>query len=193
MPATLAHAPYGTIVGPNGQVLACPRWAPAPDVIDARLEALKRNFFLVRIAGSDGLGELWRCRRCRGKHPYLSLNCVERPFSGLDQVLYVIWQQAGDLAAVKSVSPEQAARHNAGRAIARQVVDDIPDLATSHPEMARRRALDGRMAAFDLDVGGLVVGRAEPIPPTLAQRYLDRINALRQSGGKLAIDGLEIN
>jgi hypothetical protein len=155
-----------------------------------RLRQMANRFFLVRIAGNDGLGELWRCGRCKGKHPYLTASCVERPFNGLDQVLYVLWQQAGDLAAVRSLDPRQRARRDAGAVIARQVVNDIPDLATAHPEMARRMARAERLAAFDVSVGGVVLGRAEQIPKTLAQRLLDRVNANRPEAGRLRVEGL---
>lgn len=186
-------APYGTIISPDGQTIACPRWAPSPDVLAERQRHLSTLYFLVRIAGNDGVGELWRCKRCRGKHPYLSLNCVERPFHGLDQVLYVMWQQAGDLASVRSLSPSEAARRDAGTAIARQVVDTIPDLATTHPEMARRVAQQAGLSKFDVAVGGISLGVAEQIPVTLAQRLLDRINTNRPSRGKLSVGNLEVH
>jgi hypothetical protein len=182
---------YGTVILPDGREIACPRWAPSPDVIAEREKAMLGAFFLVRIAGNDGLGELWRCRRCRGRHVYLTASCVERPFSGLDQVLYVIWQQAGDLAAVRQLSPHQAELRDVGTAIARQVVDALPDLATAHPDWAQRRARQNVLAAYDLEVSGVVLGRAEQIPRTLAQRLLDKVNTLRQSDGKLVVDGLE--
>jgi hypothetical protein len=118
------------------------------------------------------------------------LDCHERPFSGLDQVLYVMWRQAGDLAAVKSLDPTQQRRHDAGLAIAREVVGAVPDLAEHHPEMARSMARQTGMTPLDLEVGGVVVGRAEPIPRTLAQRLLDRINANRPIDGRLQVEGL---
>jgi hypothetical protein len=182
-------APYGTILGPDGQTIACPRWAPSPEIVDARIAAMKRSYFLVRIAGNDGIGELARCASrkggCGGRHPYLTRNCVERPFHGLDQVLYVMWQQAGDLAAVKSLSPADAARHNAG-----QIVDDVPDLATMHPEWARQMGKQAALERFDVAVGGVTLGTAEQIPRTLAQRLLDRINQNRPIDGRLQIEGL---
>lgn len=190
---TSAPARYGTILLPDGREIACPRWAPSSDVVAERLRQMAAQFFLVRIAGNDGLGELWRCRRCKGRHPYLTASCTERPFSGLDGALYAIYQQAGDLAAVRSLSPDQTARRDAAAVIAREVVSTLPDLATTHPDWARRRAQQTQLAQFDLEVGGVIVGRAEQIPKTLAQRLLDRINQSRMGVAKLAVDGLTVN
>ncbi len=185
-----APARYGSIVLPDGREIACPRWAPAPDVMAERDAQQRGRFFLINIAGNNGLGEMWRCKRCHGRHRYLTASCIERPFNGLDQVLYLMWQQAGDLAAVRSLSPNQRARRDAAAVIAREVVRDIPDLAAHHPEMARRQAAASGLARFDLEVGGVLVGQAEMIPKTLAQRYLDKINANRPTAGRLQIEGL---
>jgi hypothetical protein len=182
---------YGTIVI-DGRELPRPFWSPSEAVLAERRAALARRFFLVRIAGNDGLGELWKCKQCRGRHPYLTLHCVERPFSGLDQCLYAIYQQAGDLAAVRDLDPSRQARQVAKRAVLTPVMR-LPDLASMHPEMARHRAGRGRLDAFDVEIGGLRLGRIEQIPRTLAQKRLDQINQRRQSGSKLHIEGLEVN
>jgi hypothetical protein len=182
-------ARYGTLTLPDGRVIVCPRWAPSPEVLKAREDVLRNTFFLVNISGNNGLGELWRCKNCHGRHRYLTSGCIERPFSGLDGVLSVMWQQAGDLAAVRALGTDETGAARVGQMIAREVMK-LPDLATSHPEMARRRAREQQLSAFDIEMAGLPIGTAEQIPKSYAQKLLDRINATRPSAGRLQIEGL---
>lgn len=176
------------MVLPDGREIPRPGWSPGLDAILERERQLRGRFFVVRIGGNAGLGELWRCKRCRGRHDYLTLNCVERPFSGLDQALYAMYQQAGDLAAVRSLGPNQRTQR-AGQIGA--LVPAVPDLARLHPETAARIARERKLDAFDVEIGGLKLGRVEQIPRSLAQRLLDKVNANQPSAARLRVEGLE--
>lgn len=177
------------LISDDGREFALPLWAPPEAAVAERDRIRGQSYFLLRIAGNAGVGEVWRCKRCGGRHAYMTASCIERPFNGLDQVVHAVYQQAGDLAAVQSVGP--SARQTVKRAILREIAD-VPDLATMHPELARQQAAQRHLTAFSIEIGGVKLGQVEEIPSTYAQRLLDKINANRPSGGKLAVDGLEV-
>lgn len=183
------RALYGTLDLGDGRVIDRPAWSPDPSIVAARQAQLARQFFLLRIGGNDGLGEIWRCKRCRGRHAYLTWNCVERPFNGLDQVVNAVYQIAGDLGAVRSLDPIQRDHQTAKRVILREAAS-LPDLATLHPETARQIAASGRLGVLDVEIGGIKLGRVEPIPRPLAQRFLDKANANAPEAGRLRVTGL---
>lgn len=178
-----------TLVLPNGREIARPSWWRDQAEVEARDATLRGKFFVVNIAGNNGVGELWKCRRCKGRHRYMTASCIERPFNGLDGALYAIYQQAGDLAAVRSLDGRSGAADTA-RVLVREVMK-MPDLATSHPETARRLGTD--LSRFDVSMGGINLGTVEEIPVTLAQRLLDRINQSRATVAKLSVEGLRVN
>jgi len=178
------------LVDDAGKEYAPPLWAPPVAAVMERDRMARNSYFLLRIAGNDGVGEVWRCKRCKGRHSYMTASCLERPFNGLDQIVHALYQQAGDLAAVKSAGPTR--RQSIKAAILRQVAD-VPDLGTMHPETARQKAATGQLAAFEIEIGGVRLGRVEEIPKSLAQRLLDRINGSRQGAAKLAVEGLVTN
>jgi len=173
-----------TLVLPDGREIARPRWLPSVEQAAERDRDLRSRYFLLRIGGNDGVGEVWRCRRCRGRHTYMTASCIERPFNGIDQIVYAVFQQAGDLAAVKSVNGQARAS-----AVLKPVMA-LPDLAEHHPEMARQRAQTAGLALFDIEVAGVRLGRVEEIAKTFAQRLLTRINQNRPEAGRLQIEGL---
>lgn len=178
-----------TLILPNGREVARPSWWRDQAEVDARDNSLRGKFFVVCIAGNGGVGELWRCRRCRGRHRYMTASCIERPFNGLDGALYAIYQQAGDLAAVRALGGRQLAA-DAAQLLVREVMR-LPDLATAHPDLARRQSAG--LSQFDVSLGGISLGTVEEIPRTYAQRLLDRINQSRATVAKLTVEGLEIN
>jgi hypothetical protein len=68
-----------TIVASDGRLWTLPDFVRPPDEAEERDRLLAQRYFLVR---QGSLGEIFRCRECKGKHSYLTLRCVERPFSG---------------------------------------------------------------------------------------------------------------
>lgn len=179
-----------TIISADGTQYHRPGWSPDPEIVRERENLKRQSFFLLKISGDDGVGEVWRCKRCNGRHPYLTASCIERPFNGLDQVVHAIYQQAGDLVAVRSLGAGNR-RQTVKAAILREIAD-VPDLATMHPQLARQQASERHLTAFSVEIGGVKLGRVEEIPRTFAQRLLDRINQHRQGAAKLAVDGLEV-
>lgn len=151
------------LVVPEGMVL--PWWIPSPEVLEERERILKNQFFLVRIAGN---GDVWRCTRCNSKHPYMTLMCIEQPFSGVDGGLYAFYKVAGDTGAVDFMNPTQRSRYESiSRLFGRQ-----PDLATSHPLLARSIQTGPR----DIDAGAMALGLLEPITRAKAIQLARAIN-----------------
>lgn len=148
-----------------------PRFVKTIEQEQERLRILAGRFFLVLIAGNVGAGERWRCKRCRGKHRYLSLMCVERPFSGVEGAIYAYFRHVGDSGVVSQLNPVARRRYERMAGLFAPVAG-LPDLASSHPRMARRLYVPDR----DMDMGALALGLVEPIPESLARKLVDRIN-----------------
>lgn len=151
-----------------------PWFLPSEETLEAQRRILSSQYFLVRIGGNGGIGEALRCDPTKGgcgaKHQYITLRCVEQPFSALTGGLYAYFRAVGDNGLERALTPSERERFEA---IKRQVpFADLPDLATSHPEMARA----GGLAPTDAQLSALALGVLEPIPPTLARRYAQRIN-----------------
>ncbi len=146
-----------------------PDWTIGTPEEAARLEAerqriLASSYFLVRISGQ---WDRWRCRNCHGHHPYLTLRCIEQPFSGLDGGLYAVWKAVGAHEVLPTLSPAQRAKFDRVAALFSGA-----DLASSHPRTARGLAV----AETDADLGAISLGLLEPISKTKAQVLVDRIN-----------------
>lgn len=133
---------------------------------------LASKYHLVKIKGNGGIGEVMRCRHCGSSHRYFTLMCVERPYSGVEDGLRAYFQVAGDTGAVNFMPPAQRARHEKARRLF-QPVAGLPDVASSHPEMARK--IHGDLN--ELDIGSVALGILEPITKAMAQQLADRINA----------------
>jgi hypothetical protein len=140
-----------------------------------RIEAA--NYFLVRISGQ---WDRWRCRNCGGKHPYLTLRCIEQPFSGLTGGLYAVWHHVGANGIMPTLSPAQRAKFDRLAGIFAGV-----DLSASHPQMARNVGT----AEKDIDLGAIALGILEPIARATAQALVKRINVALQP--PLVVPGLE--
>lgn len=151
------------------------------------------TFFLVKIAGN---GEVWRCRRCKAKHRYLTLMCVEQPFSGIRYGLQAYFKVAGAEDVREMLSPLQRARLNK---IEKQLhIEALPDLSASHPQLARKVATAER----DLDLGAftltgtsetpseLALGLLEPVSKATARQLVERING-RGLKPPLVVPGLD--
>jgi hypothetical protein len=149
--------------------LMLPWWMPSPEAQLERERILASRYFLVKIAGN---GDVWRCKRCHAKHRYLTLGCVEQPFSGLTGGLWAYYRTVGLHGAEAFMSPGERARYARMRELL-GAVGRAPDLATSHPQMARAIATP----EGDADIGAVALGLLEPIDRRKAQQLANAINA----------------
>ncbi len=153
-----------------------PWFMPTPEQVRERDRILAGIYFLVR---QGGLGEKMRCKRCGARHEYLTLMCVEQPFSGLTQGLYAYWRAAGAHGAYQHLAPADRARYDA-------LTERFgPDMAESHPQTVRQLGT----ATTDVDFGAIALGTLEPITRQKAQSLIWRINA-RGCRPPLALPGI---
>lgn len=159
--------------------LALPSWILRPDQVAEHDRILAGKYFLVRMAG---FGEIWRCKRCNGRHTYLTLNCIDQPFSGLTGGIFAYYKTAGMAGALQYMDPAQRARYDKMAVL----FDDVPDLSTSHPEWARKIATPER----DIDRGVIALGILTPIN---RKEALARARAINMRGIKprFTLPGLE--
>ena len=80
-----------------------------------------------------------RCRRCGAVHPYLTLGCIERPFTGWTEVFALVRDQhialrLGDLVPIDRETARRLIERIRARGFA---IPDLPDPATT--EQALRR------------------------------------------------------
>jgi hypothetical protein len=171
----------------NGREIEMPWFMPTAEQIAERDRLLRSQFFLVRTSANSGIGESLRCRRCKAVHRFLTLLCIERPFSGLTGGIYAYYQTMGATGAINSLTPVQRARLDR---MAQLIADNsnIADLAVTHPRMAASM----NVAERDAELGAIALGVMEPISKARAQQYVDRINA-RGCRPKLVVEGLEDN
>lgn len=156
---------------------------PTAEQIAERDRIMASRFFLVR---QGSLGEIFRCGLCKGKHAYLTLRCVEQPFSGAEGGLLAYYKVLGRPGAVQQMTRAERARlKQIGKIV--EMVGDIPEIGAGHPDMARQAAYANALGERDAMIGSVALGILEPIPPALAQRLLSRING---RGGKLTVPGL---
>jgi len=177
-----------------GKEIPRPWFLPSAATLAEQRRILEGTYFLVRIRGNGGLGEALVCdpRKggCGAKHDYLTLRCVEQPFSGITGGLLAYYAAAGDPALADGLPPSERLRLDAMRRAllggVGRVLDGLPDFATHHPEAARAMKLDAR----DAQLAAVALGILEPIPPSLARRYRDRINA-RGVKPRFTLPGME--
>lgn len=171
-----------TFTLPDGRAWALPEFVRPPAEAAERDRLLAGRYFLVR---QGSLGEIFRCGQCNGKHPYFTLRCVERPFSGVAEGLWAYYQTAGTPQALARMTPaERRQFHQIMRLFGQSTPS--PDLATSHPETARALAIPER----DIFKGAHPMGVLEEIPQALAQRYVDLINMKLPIDARLRLPGL---
>jgi hypothetical protein len=148
-----------------------------------RERLLAGRYFLVSMRLGD-VGEIFRCGRCNGKHDRLTRYCIERPFAGLYGGLYAYVKTLGEAAESGVLTPRQHLRYQAIAAAVAGADPEHPppDLAASHPRLARALGATATTDApkgpndVDLDIGMVSLGLCERIEPADAQRLLDRIN-----------------
>lgn len=151
-----------------------PWFLPDQRSIQEQNRIISSQYFLVRIGGGGAIGEALRCDParggCGGKHQYITLRCVEQPFSAITGGLYAYFRAVGDNGLERALAPSERERFEAIKA---QVpFSDLPDLTAHHPEMSRGIGL----APTDAQLSALALGVLEPVPYSLAKRYRDRIN-----------------
>lgn len=159
-----------------GKAIPRPWFLPSQESLNEQKRILESSYFLVRIAGNASIGEALVCDPKRGgcgqKHQYLTLRCVEQPFSGITGGLYAYFRAVRDNGLEKFLTPSESARLEA---LDGEFFDGMPDLATMHPGLARQMT-DG-LGANDAQLAAVALGVLEPIPASLARKYRDRINA----------------
>lgn len=154
---------------------------------------LASTYFLVRIRGNGGIGEALVCdpRKggCGAKHDYITLRCVEQPFSGITGGLVAYYRAVGDNGLSDALPPHERLRLDAIRrrlGEAGSLLGSLPDLSAHHPETAR----DMRVGPRDAQLAAVALGVLEPIPTSLARKYRDRIRA-RGTRPKFTLAGME--
>lgn len=169
---------------------------PSPFEVNLREAQLRQSFYLVRIGGNDGTGEVWRCKGpdpknptgCGGKHPYLTLNCIEQPFSRATDGLYAYWYT------VKEWGVDQMMRPGSPEWVRFQQLSQqfgfagTPDIASSHPQLAR--SLTSDLTRRDGIRGSIGLGLLVEITPGEARMRRDAINA-RGCTPRFTLEGLE--
>lgn len=164
-----------------GKEIQRPWFLPSAETLAEQQRILESTYFLVNIAGNNGVGEALICDPkkggCGGKHRYITLRCVEQPFSGITGGIYAYYRAVTDNHLADDASPEEKTRLRAIRDRLSRIgaFRDLPDLATHHPEMAKK--VTAGLGERDEAGAGMALGILEPIPPTLARKYADRINA----------------
>jgi hypothetical protein len=162
-----------------------PWFIPTAEQIAERDRILRGQFFLVRTRGNSGIGETLRCSRCKGQHNYLTLLCVERPFSGLTGGIFAYYRTMGASGAVEFLTPVQRARFERAAQLLSEELGDVLDFGAVHPRTAAELGVPER----DAELGAIALGILEPISKERARRYVDRINA-RGCRPKLEVPGL---
>lgn len=155
--------------------IALPSWMLS--VAEAReLERLENaRFYLVRVKGNAGIGEALICDPAKGgcgcQHEYLTLKCLPKPYQGIGSGLYGYWQTAGAAGAEAYLSPDERARV---AALTERFgpMGTTPDLATSHPRMARALGVHERDRLW----GAIALGVLEGISEAKARELASRIN-----------------
>lgn len=176
-----------------GKSIPRPWFLPSAEALAEQRRILEATYFLVRIRGNGGIGEALVCDPKKGgcgrKHDYLTLRCVEQPFSGITGGLLAYYRAVGDNGLSGALAPSERLRLDAVRRSLGAVgglLGSLPDLSAHHPETARGMNIGAR----DAQLAAVALGVLEPIPGSLARRYRDRINA-RGVRPRFVLPGME--
>lgn len=129
---------------------------------------LSHVYYLVKQG--DTFGERLKCTNCQGRHDYITLKCINRPFTGLIGGLYAYYHLVKDNDLIQDLNPGERAQYD-------MIVDSlqgIPNLANQHPEMARKMVSD--LGPSDLKAGALSMGILEGISTKEATILAEKIN-----------------
>jgi len=167
---------------PNGKEaeVEIPWWVESPEQQAAKKKLLESQFFLIR---QGTLGEVLRCRRCKGKHMYFTDMCIELPFNGVMQGLHAYWYHAGRYGAENFLTEVELERYQAIQGV---LAKSLPDFATGHPETAKKLGTE----ETDFDAGTVSLGLLEPITKQKAAALVWNINAHGRKPA-LVLPGLE--
>ena len=175
----MAVSPAGLIVPDETVELAVPWFYPSAATIAEQERMLRARFFLVKIAGN---GQAWRCKGCKGQHRYLTLRCIERPFSGLTRGLYAYWKTLGAYGGERYLSPSERSRMTALSELFGPA-KGIPDLASAHPITAKTLGIGSNEADYGAvtlaspTLTASALGVVEIVDREKARRLCERINA----------------
>lgn len=125
-------------------------------------------YFLIKQG--DVFGERLKCVKCGGRHNYITLNCIERPFTGLTKGLYAYYQAVKDHGIAEHLNEAEVSRY---RSMERSL-NQMPDIGLSHPEMAKQ--ITKELGPSDALIGALALGILEGISSIMAHKLVQKIN-----------------
>lgn len=140
-----------------------------------QVEELHRKFTFLNslyylVKQGAAFGERLRCNKCGGRHDYITLNCIPRPFTGYMNGLYGYYHLVKDNDLQRSMSDGEKARYNA----IVETLDSVPNLASVHPRMAKKLVED--IGPSDMKVGAVSIGVLEGISRVHALKLVQQIN-----------------
>lgn len=157
-----------------------PWFLPSSETLEEQRKLLSSIYFLVKQG--DTFGERLRCVRCNNRHDYITLNCVERPFSGITGGLFAYYNLIKNNGLERYMSPSERARYDG-------IISTLKmeDLSKKHPQTARQ--LIATLSPSDMSVGALSLGVLEGIANVHARKLVEKIND-RGLRPKLVLKGL---
>jgi hypothetical protein len=163
------------------QGIIVPPFIPTPEQVAERERIVSARYFLVK---QGSLGEIYRCRRCKLKHRYLTLMCREQPFNGAEGGLFAYVKVVGPAIRRPDITTAEKLRYERVKQLFPGLIS-MPDIADYHPASSRNIVGIGDRDAY---IGSVALGILEPITKAEAQKLLKIINI---RGGKLTVPGLE--
>lgn len=145
-----------------------PWFQPTLESVREQHKLLSSIYFLIKQG--DVFGERLICNKCKLRHDYITLNCIERPFTGLTRGLYAYYQAVKDNYLVNQLSPGEVSRYRSMET----ALGQMPDLGTVHPEMAKD--FTQNLGPSDSLLGALAIGILEGISKITAEKLVDKIN-----------------
>lgn len=159
-------------------------WTPRQNMNDTRLrtswfqpsketileqEALLASMYFLVLQG-DAFGERLKCTECGRRHDYITLRCIPKPITGLANGLYAYYRALADNYTLGELHPKDRDRLEQ----IQEVIGQMPDLASVHPQMARKLVTD--IGPSDMKMGAVALGVLEGISETEAKRFEQQIN-----------------
>jgi hypothetical protein len=182
------------VLVPETADILLPWFYPSAESEAEQQRILASRFYLVKIAGN---GDVWRCRRCHGKHDFLTLMCVPQPWSGLSRGLFAYWKTVGAHDAARHMPPSERSRL---RELDRLFgpAAGLPDFASAHPETARgvgTSQYDADLGAYTFvasEPSATALGLVVPITAEEARKYGRRIN-MRGIKPPFSLEGVDLS
>lgn len=158
-----------TPTNPNPEIPLTTTWFQPSNETMAEQELLLSNMYFLVVQG-DAFGERLRCIECNRRHDYITLRCIPKPITGMANGLYAYYRALSDNYRPGELSPANKLRLEQ----IKEVIGQMPDLASVHPEMARKVVQD--IGPSDLKMGAVALGVLEGISPTEAKSFEQKIN-----------------